>query len=290
MTLTCSAWARRLAEPLAGTTPEAQGWLLVELPGPWGRDAAVDHRHGPTITEIADLPENVRFQAIRRPDRLEPPSLRVILANSGPNPWAASVEVAALADLADVPVHAALQDTAPDWGSPVRDPLYLVCTHARRDRCCATFGRPIFDALTEVRGEAVWETSHTGGHRFAANLLVLPDGLLYGGLSPFDVAHVMEAYEDGDLSLPHLRGRSRFPKIAQAAEVALRHELDLTAIDALSLMAVDGAVVRFRAGDAVYDVAMREETLEPHPVSCGADPTEPIAWQMAAISPSTAPG
>lgn len=289
MTLTCSAWARRLAEPLAGTTPEARGWLLVELPGPWGRDAAADHRLGPVVTDVVDLPEGVRFQAIRRPDRLEPPSLRVVLANSGPRPWAVAGELTELAHLAEVPVGAALDERPPEWGTPVDVPLYLVCTHARRDRCCATFGRPIFDALTEVRGEAVWETSHTGGHRFAANLLVLPDGLLYGGLTPFDVAHVMEAYEDGDLSLPHLRGRSRFPRIAQAAEVALRHELDLTAIDALELVAVDGGAVTFRADGAVHVVTMREEILEPHPVSCGADPTEPTAWQVVAISPSAAP-
>lgn len=284
MTLTCSAWARRLAEPLAGTTPEAHGWLLVELPGPWGRDAAVDHRHGPAVTDIVDLPDNVRFQAIRRPDRLEPPALRVVLANSGPRPWAVAADLTDLTDLGDVPVGAALEDGPPTWGEPIDGPLYLVCTHARRDRCCATFGRPIFDALIDVRGEAVWETSHTGGHRFAANLLVLPDGLLFGGLSPFEAAHVVTSFEDGDVSLPHLRGRSRFPQIAQAAEVALRHDLDLTAIDALELVAVDAAAVTFRVGEDLHRVTMREEILEPHPVSCGAEPTEPAAWHMTTIT------
>ena len=212
-----------------------------------------------------------------------------MLAHSGPQPWAVEGELTDLADLAGVPVGAALEDRRPTWGEPVDRPLYLVCTHARRDRCCATFGRPIFDALTEGRGESVWETSHTGGHRFAANLLVLPAGLLYGGLSPFDVAHVVEAYEDGELSLPHLRGRSRFPKIAQAAEVALRHDLDLTAIDALELVSVDGAVVTFRVDEAVHRITMREEVAEPHPVSCGAEPTEPAAWRAVEVSPSAAP-
>lgn len=287
MTLTCSAWARRLAEPLAGTTPEAQGWLVVELPGPWGHDAAVEHRHGPAIADVVAIPDGVRFQAIRRRDRLAPPALRVILANSGARPWAVTADLAGLSDLADVPVDAALDDAPPDWGRPVDGPLYLVCTHAQRDQCCATFGRPILDALHEARGDAVWETSHTGGHRFAANLLILPDGLLYGGLSPFDAAYVVERYEDRELSLPHLRGRSRYPKIAQAAEVALRHDLDLTGIDAVDLVDVDGTTVTFDIDGVRRSVTMQEEVLEPHPVSCGAEPTEPTTWR--AVSPAGGP-
>lgn len=283
--MTCSAWARRLAEPLAGTAPHALGWLVVELPGPWGRDAAVDHRHGQTIEDLVDLPDNVRFQAIRRPDRLEPPAMRVILANAGQQPWAVTADLATLADLADVPVAAALDDLPPDWGAPIDDPLYLVCTHARRDQCCAMFGRPIYDALVETRGDRVWETSHTGGHRFAANLLILPDGLLYGGLSPFDAAFVVERHEDGEVSIPHLRGRSRFPQIAQAAEVALRHEHDLVGAGAVEFVDITGTTVTFRVGDITHAVTMRQDVLEPHPVSCGAEPTEPTTWRSVAVSP-----
>jgi len=289
MSLTCSAWARRLAEPLAGTSPQAVGWLVVELPGPWGREAASDHRHAAPVTDIVDLPDGVRFQAIRHPDRLAPATLRVVLANSGPRPWAATGEVADLRELADVPVGAALDEDPPDWGTPLDDPLYLVCTHAQRDRCCATFGRPIFDTLTEARGDAVWETSHTGGHRFAANLLILPDGLLYGGLSPFDATFVVEQYEDGQISLPHLRGHSRYPQVVQAADVALRLDLDLTGIGAVDFVSIDDAVVTFEVDGTRHEVTMREEEMPAHPVSCGADPTEPTAWHATDVSPSAVP-
>jgi hypothetical protein len=244
----------------------------------------VDHRHGPSISEVVDLPDGVRFQAIRHPDRLAPAALRVVIAHSGSRPWAVTGDVADLRDLAGVPVEAALDDDPPDWGTSLHDPLYLVCTHARRDRCCATFGRPIFDVLAETRGDAVWETSHTGGHRFAANLLVLPDGLLFGGLSPFDATFVVDRYEDGEISLPHLRGRSRYAQIAQAAEVALRLELDLVDLDAVDLVQVEGTTVTFRVDGEAHAVTMREVVLEPHPVSCGASPTRPTSWQVTDIT------
>ena len=65
------------------------------------------------------------------------------------------------------------------------DPLYLVCTHGRHDACCALRGRPVALELDRVRPGRVWETSHVGGDRFAANLLVLPTGEVYGRVLPF---------------------------------------------------------------------------------------------------------
>lgn len=64
--------------------------------------------------------------------------------------------------------------------SGVRD--VLVCTHGSRDRCCASLGYPVYQKLR--RGSApgtngamrVWQSSHLGGHRFAPNLLDLPEG------------------------------------------------------------------------------------------------------------------
>ena len=42
-------------------------------------------------------------------------------------------------------------------GTPVDGPLYLVCTHGKRDRCCARYGRPLYDALRERAGpDGVW--------------------------------------------------------------------------------------------------------------------------------------
>ena len=55
--------------------------------------------------------------------------------------------------------------------------------------------------------------------------------------------------------------------------------------DALELVSVDEAAVTFRVGEDLHRVTMREETLEPHPVSCGAEPTEPAVWRPVDVSP-----
>ena len=61
-----------------------------------------------------------------------------------------------------------------------------VCTHGRHDACCAERGRPVAAALAAAHPEQTWEVSHIGGDRFAANVLVLPDGLYYGRVSAAD--------------------------------------------------------------------------------------------------------
>jgi hypothetical protein len=122
----------------------------------------------------------------------------------------------------------------PGLGRRRHEPLYLVCTHGKRDRCCATLGRPIADTLAALHGDDVWEISHIGGHRFAGNLVVLPDGLVYGGLDVAEAVGTVRLHQAGRLDLAHLRGRAGLPRAAQAAEVLLRRELDVDALGAVS--------------------------------------------------------
>ncbi len=61
--------------------------------------------------------------------------------------------------------------------------MALVCTHGRHDVCCAVRGRPVAAALAAAAtGWDVWECSHVGGDRFAANVLLVPSGELFGSL------------------------------------------------------------------------------------------------------------
>ncbi|WP_324278249.1 sucrase ferredoxin [Blastococcus brunescens] len=86
-------------------------------------------------------------------------------------------------------------------GEPAPGPTYLVCTHGGHDACCALRGRPLARALPTPGPADVWECSHLGGDRFAANVLVLPHGFYYGQV-PGDGA---------DLVAAHTRGRWPFP-------------------------------------------------------------------------------
>ena len=107
--------------------------------------------------------------------------------------------------------------------------------------CCAIEGRPVAAALHRLAPGRVWECSHVGGDRFAANVLVLPTGQLYGRVS--DAAGLALACEDGRVLPELLRGRIGLPPPVQAALVHAQRELGLTGPDELRVLGsepVDG--------------------------------------------------
>ena len=275
--------ARARAEPLAGTAPVTTGWLLIEQPGPWGRDALAASGLDPAIgagiaAATADLP--VRAQLLRRPssgapadDDAAPPATpasesrgrRVLLVHAGPEPWAEALDVTNDADLAELPVERLAESGAPGLGSPVTGPVWLVCAHSKRDRCCATVGRPVAATLAHQHAGAVWESSHLGGHRFAANLVVLPEGLVYGGLNPSSAASVAARHLDGEVSHVYLRGRSHLIRPEQAAEVLVRRELGVTALTGVAITASETSTtstsVSLRVEGAPWSATVRKVPL-----------------------------
>jgi hypothetical protein len=107
------------------------------------------------------------------------------------------------------------------WVSPADGPLF-VCTNGRRDLCCALHGNVVFARARSRLGSAAWQTTHLGGHRFAATAVRLPGGVVYGRLTPDTLDVVLDVEATGGVALDHLRGRSMWPRPAQAAEYYLR--------------------------------------------------------------------
>jgi hypothetical protein len=160
---------------------------------------------------------------------------------------------------------------------PVEHPLLVVCTHGKRDRCCARHGRPLYDALRAAapRGE-VWQSTHVGGDRFAGNVVALPQGTFHGRVGPDDVPGLLAALGTRRVDLEHYRGRSGYPFHVQAAERALRAAGGLLGIDDLVLLASerrgeDAWHVRFRTPDgAVHRLDVVAELGEPELLTCEA--------------------
>ena len=98
--------------------------------------------------------------------------------------------------------------------------LWLVCTNGRRDVCCAEFGRPVARALAERWPEETWETTHLGGHRFAATFLALPSGITIGRADPDSALAAADEVAAGRHPWRTSRGRAGFPPEAQVAELA----------------------------------------------------------------------
>ena len=88
---------------------------------------------------------------------------------AGPEPWLRRAEVSASEpDLTERDLKELAEGIVPSFGAGWDDPVFLVCTHAKRSACCARFGAPLAQALAARQPRQVWETTHVGGHRFAA--------------------------------------------------------------------------------------------------------------------------
>lgn len=230
----CAFAAERRGDPMSGTAAPARGMLLVEQPGPWGRQALVQSRLDRDVGAALGARANaaaLRVLLIRRPGRREQAAVgtprRWALVDSRPGHevtrWGRFVDDA---DLLGLPLDGSA-------GAPSYEPFYLVCTHGRHDACCAIRGRPVAAALARSRPGAVWECSHLGGDRFAANLVVLPHGLYYGRVSPQTAPQVAAAHERGEVVVPLLRGRTVFSPVVQAAQQHARLTLGRLAVEAL---------------------------------------------------------
>ncbi len=224
----CSVQALARGDSGIATASPVQRWLLVEQPGPWGRQALTqsrfDARVAPLLAERARQ-EDVRVLLVRRPgDRLADAGGRWAYADSRPGReglwWSVRSSDAELL-------------TAP-WDGSVGErttgSTYLVCTHGGHDACCALRGRPLARAMPAAD---VWECSHLGGDRFAANVVVLPHGFYYGQV-PGDGGLLVAAHEQGEVALAWLRGRAGLPAHVQAAQHGAREELGLLGVDELA--------------------------------------------------------
>lgn len=277
-------------EPLGGTSPDAPRWLLVEDPGPWGRDGLADGRlpAGVRAHLTAQTQTHaVRYQALRRVDHSRSVLRTVMLVNVTCG-WAATTSMA-VEDLVDLDVGLVTDVTPPCGWDEVTEPVVAVCTHAKRDACCALWGRPVAASLDAALPGSVWETTHTGGHRFAANVLVFPDGDVHGRVT--DVAGFARAVTERRIPLDTYRGNSGLAPPAQTAEVALRLDHGLTghADVTITTCHVDGdhATVTATCPDATHDqaheVAVVRSWLPARPMSCGGEPKQPRPWVVTAI-------
>ena len=284
----CALLSRELGETLAGTAPEVTGWIALEHPGPWSAKAPTAAEIGPLAAHL-DV-DGIRVQLVRPVQHThlplpQPAGHAVLLAHGAADPadrWMERLVVADLAELATLDPTVVLRPTPPSLGEAVDHDVWLVCVHAKRDACCAVHGRPVAAAL-EAAGVEVWETTHTGGHRFAATAVLLPDGLSLGRLDTVDPVVVAADLAVGDLPTGLLRGRCVAPRAAQAAEVALRQHLGTTRRDDVVPLgttdADDHAVVTLRADDATWTCRVtRTEASPPRPVSDGAAPTRPDTY------------
>jgi hypothetical protein len=309
----CSEGSIAAGEPLAGTAPTAQCWIVIEQPGPWGRAALTESRLDPEVGRALVA-------------AMQDTGTRVILARHGARRaiagprrlWVAHTapgtavlregEIDDVRALLGWDLAAMAAGSLPEFGRPATEPVLFVCTHAKRDMCCAVKGRELVDlardALPASESERLWECSHLGGHRFAPTALVLPTGSVFGRLTVDAAVSFLRRGSMDDRLLSAYRGRSAFPAPMQAAEARVRAEV-IVGPDDLDVLWVRGeraipippgddlpqiasmlAEVRHVDGRA-WRVAVRQEPLvAPRPESCGAEAIPGHRWQALECTPA----
>lgn len=217
----CSDAARGRGDGIVGSAGTAVGWLLIEHPGPWAADLAATAPFtgaaGRTLAALATR-RRVRPLLVRRHGRRTtesgPRSLLLVdqaTRQARRGAWRHPEDVLAAIEWIGQP----LPDPAP--------PVVLVCAHAKHDQCCAIRGRPVARALTDARPDLVWECTHLGGDRFAPNVLILPEGVMYAAGDADTATQVVDDHLSGRPTPDRMRGISGRPPAAQAALVeALR--------------------------------------------------------------------
>ena len=276
----CAELSLANGEALFATASRIDHWLLVEYRGIWTRDvlggSGLSDPVKAHLREQLDALPRSRLLFIRRPERRNAPRLALFLARSnGEGRRFFGLELDSYDDLLSLDFAGALSGSGERVGEPLEHPLLVVCTHGKRDRCCAKFGQPLYDEVrVQVEQEWVWQSTHVGGDRFAGNLVCLPEGLYFGRVTRPDVWALLDEYRAGRIQLEHYRGRSSHAFPVQAAERSVRLATGLTGIDEVRLLgwerARGGWRVRLLAGrdDEVHELDVAVESGEPTRLTC----------------------
>lgn len=280
----CSLASADDDEPIAGTAPTETDWLFVEQRGPWAAKAT-GHLAG--LVGV-----NGRAQLIRRHGGGASPGagVRLFRATLGDTLDDTPTFTTALIDdvdsSADPADPAYLARIAEAHFTPYDGPLWLVCTNGRRDRCCAERGRPVAAALAARWPEATWETTHLGGHRFAATLLALPHAITLGRLDPASAVSACAGLEQGRLELDVVRGHAGRPSPAQAAELHLRRRHGWVGLDDVTPVSVSDGTVTLRTPDGPVTVTMESVPGDPRRPSCADEVSKVLpTWQFVSAVP-----
>ena len=292
----CSYESEARDEPLAGTASTVRSWLLLEHPGPWGRDPLADARLPEGLG--AELGQRcraagVRPLLIRRAPGVDPTDgVACFAVRSGPGaPWIETGTLDTLGGALELDLEALGRDESLGLERHGRA-LFLVCTHGRRDVCCAERGRPLAETLSRTYPDETWESTHIGGDRFAGNLLAFPHGLYFGRVRPGEAVGVAGSYLEGRLALEHLRGRSCYPMAVQAAEIALREHEGLDRIDDVAFEHArrDGDLLQatFATRAGAFTATIAVQTAEPHFLTCQSRREEAApAYRIVSIEKRT---
>ncbi|HEX8920551.1 MAG TPA: sucrase ferredoxin [Pyrinomonadaceae bacterium] len=278
----CSELSREVREQPFGTASTADAWLLLEYSSAWGARAFQESQLTRAVKEhlkkaLQATPRS-RLLFIKQ-ERASGNHLSLFIVRSTETDASiVRLKLSGYEQLLDITLAGILAGKQAAGAERWERPLFLVCTHGKRDKCCAKFGYALYKSLRSDAGDDVWQSSHVGGDRFAANLICFPHGFFYAHVTADAGRQIISQYNQQTVSLINYRGRCCYPSPIQAAEFFLRSESGLNGINDvrfLDYVPITGNhwLVRFlsRQDSQTYEIYLRSRISEfQNPLTCQA--------------------
>ncbi len=239
-------------EQLFGTAPRADVWFLLEYREAWAAKALQQSSlpEAVRVRLLAGLDGySVRTQLIRQEGRRSdrPIAFFVVVADEL-LPRLYAFQLRTYKDLLALDIPAIVAGEPRYTASLSTQLLFLICTNGRRDPACAREGLAVYRAAQAYAGGSVWQTTHLGGHRFAATGVFFPHGVYYGRVTAGSVPQLIADYHQQQIDLAHFRGRACYDKPVQAAAYYVRELNGLHTLPGIHL------IEAFREADVYWSV------------------------------------
>ncbi|HEY2562582.1 MAG TPA: sucrase ferredoxin [Acidimicrobiales bacterium] len=231
--LKCSAWTHQHHVDPIGTAGAYAGYLLVEWPLPWPHDLSEVPELAPLVSALAGT--GIRLQGLVATWPHGPERHAILYhprdeASKGFDHFERREVIAPLDTLVAAALELLEGRASAIGAEPPQQTDILICGHGRRDRCCGALGTSLAleVAASEVGGDntRLWRTSHTGGHRFAPTMIVLPEATVWASADVDMVERIIRRGGALDDLMPRYRGCSGLssPRV-QALERAVLAEI-----------------------------------------------------------------
>lgn len=277
----CSAASRYFKEQLNGTAANSSAFILIEYNNPFPAkisDANLNKEWLRKIQQLAKANKGKVLLIRNKASNTEQFNITFIDCKE----VRYFIIPATVQTYTDINVSDYISSSETNW---LNDPFFLVCTNGKKDKCCAKFGLPVFKFFESFNADIqVWECSHVGGDRFAANVVAMPYGIYYGHVAVEDVGHILVRTLLKKIYKNNYRGLSRRSFFEQSIECYVRNYLRNYDID------FDMHIHLVEHCDNYYKVEIetnahstfameliRETIAYPHLLTCSSKKNENIA-------------
>ena len=225
----CSVLSRNSAEPLAGSAPFARHFVFITWPKKYWQYEALEAKGG--------FPQGLKKWMKEQSEVNGKISIRLV-SRAGLSQDKVEIyiypEKYCYSNVLPSQIPAVLESyfrdgiTAAFSPAPIEGEQIFICTHGRHDKCCAKFGQELADKMRyhvsrQKTAVEVWDSSHLGGHRFAATMIDFPAGRAYGHLSADELPNYLASRKAAQVYGRAYRGSVFLSGLEQVAEAHVQH-------------------------------------------------------------------